>query len=181
MKAVKTPISDVLIIEPDVIGDNRGYFFESYNHRKFTKLLGRELEFVQDNHSHSVKNVLRGMHYQIQHTQAKLVSVINGKILDISVDLRKNSPTFKQHVVNELSSDNKRMLWIPEGFAHGFVVLSNTADLLYKTTDYRYPEHERCIRWNDPDLAINWQLKAPPILSDKDVQGQAFAKAELFD
>lgn len=180
MKAIQTAIRDLLIIEPKVFGDDRGFFFESFNRRKFAELTGRDADFVQDNHSRSVKNVLRGLHYQIQHPQGKLVRVVQGAVLDVAVDIRRSSPTFGQHVAVELSADNKRMFWIPEGFAHGFVVLSDTAEFLYKTTDYWFPEHERCIRWDDPALAIDWQLKAAPALSGKDVQGKILAEAELF-
>lgn len=181
MKAIQTAIPELLIIEPKVFGDERGFFFESFNRRKFAELAGREIDFVQDNHSRSVRNVLRGLHYQIQHPQAKLVHMIQGAVLDIAVDIRRRSPTFGQHVALELSAENKRMLWIPEGFAHGFVVLSDTAEFLYKTTDYWYPEHERCIRWDDPALAIDWQLQAEPVLSAKDANGKPLGKAELFE
>jgi dTDP-4-dehydrorhamnose 3,5-epimerase len=181
MKAIQTGIPDLLIIEPRVFGDERGFFFESFNRRQFTEITGRDVDFVQDNHSRSVKNVLRGLHYQIQHPQAKLVRVVQGAVLDVAVDIRKNSPTFGQHVALELSADNKRMFWIPEGFAHGFVVLSDTADFLYKTTDYWYPQHERCLRWDDPALAIDWQLASTPTLSIKDAQGKSLDEAELFD
>lgn len=180
MKEIQTAIPDLLIIEPQVFGDERGFFFESFNRRKFAELSGRDVDFVQDNHSRSARNVLRGLHYQIQHPQAKMVRVIQGAVLDIAVDLRKDSPTFGRHLAMELSAENKRMLWIPEGFAHGFVVLSDTAEFLYKTTDYWYPQHERCIRWDDPVLAIDWQLKAEPVLSAKDRQGKPLAEAELF-
>ena len=181
MKAIQTAISDLLIIEPKVFGDDRGFFFESFNRRKFAELTGRDVDFVQDNHSRSAKNVLRGLHYQIQHPQGKLVRVVQGAVLDVSVDIRRSSPTFGQHVAVELSAENKRMLWIPEGFAHGFVVLSDTAEFLYKTTDYWHPEHERCIRWDDPVLAIDWQLQVAPAISVKDAQGKAFAEAKLYD
>ncbi|MHB0926699.1 MAG: dTDP-4-dehydrorhamnose 3,5-epimerase [Gallionellaceae bacterium] len=180
MKATLTAIPDLLIIEPKVFGDDRGFFFESYNRRKFAELTGRDVDFVQDNHSRSAKNVLRGLHYQIQHPQAKLVRVVQGAVLDVVVDIRRNSPTFGQHVALELSAENKLMLWIPEGFAHGFAVLSDTAEFLYKTTDYWYPEHERCLRWDDPALAIDWQLQAAPALSVKDAQGKTLAETELF-
>lgn len=180
MKATLTAIPDLLIIEPKVFGDDRGFFFESYNRRKFAELTGRDVDFVQDNHSRSAKNVLRGLHYQIQHPQAKLVRVVQGAVLDVVVDIRRSSPTFGQHVALELSAENKLMLWIPEGFAHGFAVLSDTAEFLYKTTDYWYPEHERCLRWDDPALGIDWQLQAAPALSVKDAQGKTLAEAELF-
>jgi dTDP-4-dehydrorhamnose 3,5-epimerase len=180
MKVIHTAIPDLLIIEPKVFGDDRGFFFESFNRRKFAELTGRDVDFVQDNHSRSSQNVLRGLHYQIQHPQEKLVRVVQGAVLDIVVDIRKSSPTFGQHVALELSTENKLMLWIPEGFAHGFFVLSETADFLYKTTDYWYPEHERCIRWDDPTLAIDWKLQADPIVSGRDAQGKNFAEAEYF-
>lgn len=181
MKAVQTPIKDLLIIEPKVFGDDRGFFFESYNQRNFAALIGRDVAFVQDNHSRSVKNVLRGLHYQIQHPQGKLVRVVQGAVLDVAVDIRKSSPTFGQHVALELSAENKRMMWIPEGFAHGFVVLSDTAEFLYKTTDYYHPEHERSLLWNDPALAIDWKLQTAPALSGKDALGKLFRDAEYFD
>lgn len=180
MIAIHTAIPDLLIIEPEVFGDNRGFFFESFNRRKFAGLTGCDADFVQDNHSRSARNVLRGLHYQIRQPQAKLVRVVQGAILDVAVDVRRSSPTFGQHVTVELSAANKRMLWIPEGFAHGFTVLSDTAECLYKTTDYWYPEHERCIRWDDPALSIDWQLHAAPVLSGKDAQGKVLAEAELF-
>ena len=181
MNVIDTTIPEVKIIEPKVFGDTRGFFFESFNARQFADVIGIDTEFVQDNHSRSVKNVLRGLHYQIQHPQGKLVRAVQGTILDIAVDIRRKSSTFGQHVVVELSADNKRMLWIPEGFAHGFVVLSDTAELLYKTTDYWYPEHERCIRWDDLTLSINWRLHSDPILSSKDAQGSLFVGAELIE
>ncbi|HQS58911.1 MAG: dTDP-4-dehydrorhamnose 3,5-epimerase [Gallionellales bacterium 35-53-114] len=181
MKAVQTAIKDLLIIEPKVFGDDRGFFFESYNQRNFAAVIGHDVTFVQDNHSRSAKNVLRGLHYQIKHPQGKLVRVAQGAVLDVAVDIRKSSPTFGQHVALELSAENKRMLWIPEGFAHGFLVLSETAEFLYKTTDYYYPEHERSLLWNDPVLAIDWKLQAAPALSGKDAQGKLFKDAEYFD
>jgi dTDP-4-dehydrorhamnose 3,5-epimerase len=180
MKAIQTAIPDLLIIEPKVFGDDRGFFFESFNRRKFAELVGRDLDFVQDNHSRSVKNVLRGLHYQIQHPQGKLVRVTQGVVLDIAADIRKGSQTFGKYAAIELSDNNKRMLWIPEGFAHGFVVLSESAEFLYKTTDYWFPEHERCIRWDDPTLAIDWGLRTPPAISAKDAQGKWLTEAELF-
>jgi dTDP-4-dehydrorhamnose 3,5-epimerase len=181
VNVVRTAIPDLVIVEPKVFGDERGFFFESFNKRELAKLIGRELDFVQDNHSRSVKNVLRGLHYQIQHPQGKLVRVIQGAVLDIAVDIRRSSSTFGQHVALELSAENRRMFWIPEGFAHGFVVLSETAEFLYKTTDYWYPEHERCIRWDSPELAIDWKLGEAPTVSGKDAQGKRFKDAELFD
>lgn len=180
MRAIPTAIPDLLIIEPKVFGDERGFFFESFNRREFAGLVGREVDFVQDNHSRSARNVLRGLHYQIRHPQAKLVRMTQGTALDVAVDIRKSSPTFGQHVALELSAENKRMLWIPEGFAHGFVVISDSAECLYKTTDYWYPEYERCIRWDDTALAIDWKLEAAPVLSAKDAQGKTLADAELF-
>ena len=181
MKAIQTAIKDLLIIEPTVFGDDRGFFFESYNQLNFSKLIGRDVTFVQDNHSRSVKNVLRGLHYQIQHPQGKLVRVVQGAVLDVAVDMRKNSPTFGKHETVEISSENKRILWVPEGFAHGFVVLSETAEFLYKTTEYWHPEYERTIRWDDPTLAIDWKLQTTPSLSGKDAQGKLFKDAEYFD
>ena len=180
MNVIRTAIPDLLIMEPKVFGDDRGFFFESYNRRRFAELTGRDVDFVQDNHSRSVRNVLRGLHYQIRHPQGKLVRVTQGAVLDIAVDIRRNSPTFGQHVALELSADNKRILWIPEGYAHGFVVISDTAEFLYKTTDYWYPEHERCIRWDDQALAIDWRLQSAPAISAKDAQGKWLGEAELF-
>ena len=180
MIAIPTAIPDVLIIEPEVYSDDRGFFFESFNRRKFAELIGRDVDFVQDNHSLSKRNVLRGLHYQIQHPQAKLIRVIQGAVLDVAVDIRRSSPTFGQYVAEELSAENKRMLWIPEGFAHGFAVLSDTAEYIYKTTDYWHPEYERCIRWDDPVLAIDWKLQVVPVVSAKDAKGKSLGEAELF-
>ncbi|HCI15048.1 MAG TPA: dTDP-4-dehydrorhamnose 3,5-epimerase [Gallionellaceae bacterium] len=180
MNVIATAIPDVLILEPRVFGDERGFFFESFNRRAFTELAGHEIDFVQDNHSRSAKNVLRGLHYQIRHPQAKLVRVIQGRVLDVAVDIRRSSPTFGKHVALELSAENKRMVWIPEGFAHGFVTLSESAEFLYKTSDYWHSEHERCIRWDDPALGIDWGLQTAPVLSGKDAQGKLLAEAELF-
>lgn len=180
MNVIRTAIPDLLIIEPKVFGDDRGFFFESFNRRRFAELTGRDVDFVQDNHSRSAKDVLRGLHYQIQHPQGKLVRVTQGAVLDAAVDIRKSSPTFGKHVALELSAENKRILWIPEGFAHGFLVLSDTAEFLYKTTDYWFPEHERCIRWDDPTVAIDWRLQNTPALSVKDTQGNGLNEAELF-
>ena len=180
MHATPTKIADVLIIEPKVFGDARGFFYESFNQQKFNQLLGYEVNFVQDNHSRSVKNVLRGLHYQIQHPQGKLVRATHGAVLDVVVDMRKSSATFGQHVSVELSAENKRMVWIPPGFAHGFVVLSESAEFLYKTTDYWYPEHERSLLWNDPTVAIDWTLQAEPTVSAKDALGKIWAEAEFF-
>ena len=180
MKILPAKISDVLIIEPQVFQDNRGFFFESYNHKAFSEKTGITANFVQDNHSFSKQNVLRGLHYQISQPQGKLVRAIAGTILDVAVDIRKTSPSFGESVSCILSADNKRQLWIPVGFAHGFVVLSETAEVLYKTTDYYAPQHERCILWNDPDLAIDWSVTNPPIVSAKDRVGQPFKSAEVF-
>ncbi|MBU1215156.1 MAG: dTDP-4-dehydrorhamnose 3,5-epimerase [Gammaproteobacteria bacterium] len=182
MKAVQTEIPDLLIIEPKVFGDSRGFFFESFNKRMFHELTGIEAEFVQDNHSRSSQGVLRGLHYQIKQPQGKLVRVVRGKVFDVAVDLRRASPTFGKWVGIELSEENNRQLWIPPGFGHGFVVLSESADFLYKTTDYWAPEHERSIIWNDPDLAIDWHLAGiVPQLSAKDQQGKPFKQAECFE
>ncbi|MGK7940342.1 MAG: dTDP-4-dehydrorhamnose 3,5-epimerase [Crocosphaera sp.] len=181
MKVIQTKIPDVVIIEPRVFGDDRGFFYESYNQKSFTEATGINKNFVQDNHSKSQKNVLRGLHYQIQQPQGKLVRVVVGEVLDVAVDIRKSSPTFGQWVSCLLSAENKRQFWVPEGFAHGFVVLSDAAEFLYKTTDYYAPQYERSILWNDADLAIDWQLKGEPLLSKKDQQGLPFKEAEIFD
>jgi dTDP-4-dehydrorhamnose 3,5-epimerase len=181
MQAIPTSIPDVIIIEPKVFGDARGFFYESYNQKRFEHLFNRSVRFVQDNHSRSAQGVLRGLHYQVQQTQGKLVRVTRGEVFDIAVDIRKSSPTFGLWVGVILSAENKRMLWIPEGFAHGFVVLSEDADFLYKATDYWAPEHERCILWNDIELNIDWQLNGlTPLLSAKDAAGKPFNQAELF-
>jgi dTDP-4-dehydrorhamnose 3,5-epimerase len=180
LRVIPTAIHDVLIIEPKVFGDDRGFFFESFNHRQFAELVGRDVNFVQDNHSRSAKNVLRGLHYQIQQPQGKLVRVVQGAVFDVALDIRKSSATFGQHVALELSAENKRMLWIPEGFAHGFMVISEIAEFLYKTTDYYAPEYERSIVWNDPALAIQWPIQDEPTLSVKDRQAQLLAVAECF-
>ena len=181
MQVIATKIPDVLIIEPKVFGDDRGFFYESFNKKKFAEASGVTAEFVQDNHSKSTKGVLRGLHYQIKQPQGKLVRVSYGEVFDVAVDLRKSSATFGQWIGVKLSAENKRQMWVPAGFAHGFVVLSETAEFLYKTTDYYAPEHERCIRWNDNELAIDWQYNDEPLVSDKDAQGAAFNKAELFE
>lgn len=181
MKVTPTSIPDVLLIEPRVFGDERGFFFESYNERTFADKTGIPARFVQDNHSRSARNVLRGLHYQIHQPQGKLVRVLAGEVFDVAVDLRRNSPTFGQWSGTVLSAENKRMLWIPQGFAHGFLVTSETAEFFYKTTDYWAPEHERCVAWNDPQIAIHWpQLDAPPLVSPKDQQGIAFRDAQVF-
>lgn len=179
MKVSPTKLPGVLVLEPKVFGDNRGFFFESFNRRTFAEATGMGLDFVQDNHSRSVEGVLRGLHYQIKQPQGKLVRVVRGAVFDVAVDLRRSSPTFGQWDGVELSEDNHRQLWIPPGFAHGFVVLSESADFLYKTTDYYAPEHERCIIWNDPDIGIDWPIRNPQ-LSGKDQAGRAFAEAEVF-
>lgn len=180
MQATRLAIPDVVLIEPRVFGDDRGFFFESFNHRRFEDAIGRAVSFVQDNHSRSAKGVLRGLHYQVNQPQGKLVRVVSGEVLDVAVDIRKSSSTFGCWVAHLLSAENKHQLWIPEGFAHGFYVLSESADFLYKTTEYYAPEHERCIVWNDPKLAIDWQLCGEPIVSAKDATGKPFAEAELF-
>ncbi|TAK64243.1 dTDP-4-dehydrorhamnose 3,5-epimerase [Methylobacter sp.] len=180
MKVISTTIPDVLIIEPKVFGDERGFFFESFNRRQFADLIGRDVDFVQDNHSRSVKNVLRGLHYQIQQPQGKLVRVVQGAVFDVAVDIRRMSPAFGRHAAVELSAENKRMIWIPEGFAHGFMVISDTAEFLYKTTDYWAPEFERSIAWNDPAIGIQWPIQDSPILSVKDQQAKPLAESEYF-
>lgn len=180
MQIQTTAIPDLLIIEPKVFGDERGFFFESFNERRFTELTGVKTNFVQDNHSKSAKNVLRGLHYQIRQPQGKLVRVIAGEVFDVAVDIRKSSPTFGQWVGVMLSADNKRQLWIPEGFAHGFVVTSASAEFLYKTTDYWAPEFERSILWDDPAIGIEWPIDAEPLLSGKDKIGKLLAEAEVF-
>ncbi|MBS7598335.1 dTDP-4-dehydrorhamnose 3,5-epimerase [Pseudomonas sp. RC2C2] len=180
MKVTASALPDVLVIEPKVFGDERGFFFESFNERSFQEATGIDAHFVQDNHSGSQKGVLRGLHYQIEHTQDKLVRVTAGEVLDVVVDIRRHSPTFGRWVSIRLSAQNNRQLWIPKGFAHGFVVLSDFAEFLYKTTDYYVPSAERCIRWNDPDLAIDWQLESAPMLSAKDQIGKFLREADLF-
>ena len=180
MKATRLAIPDVVLIEPKVFGDARGFFFESFNQQAFNEATATSHQFVQDNHSRSAKGVLRGLHYQLQQPQGKLVRVVRGCVWDVAVDIRKGSPTFGQWVGAELSEDNQHQLWVPPGFAHGFVVLSDSADFLYKTTDYYAPQHERCIAWNDPRLAIAWPYVGEPQLSAKDAQGLSLAQAELF-
>ncbi len=181
MNATRLAIPDIVLFEPRVFGDERGFFFESFNHRRFEEAIGRTIEFVQDNHSKSARNVLRGLHYQIQQAQGKLVRVVEGSVFDVAVDLRKGSPTFGQWVGEILSAENKKQLWVPEGFAHGFVVLSESAEFLYKTTDYYSPEHERCIAWNDQALAIDWPISGAPSVSAKDAQGVHFEAAEVYE
>jgi dTDP-4-dehydrorhamnose 3,5-epimerase len=181
MQATRLAIPDVMLIEPKVFGDTRGFFFESFNQRAFNDATGTNHQFVQDNHSRSSKGVLRGLHYQIQQPQGKLVRVVQGAVFDVAVDIRKSSPTFGKWVGMELSADNHRQLWVPPGFAHGFLVLSDTAEFLYKTTDYYAPEYERCIAWNDPVLAIAWpDMGMAPVLSGKDQQGRSLAEAPVF-
>ena len=180
MNVIPTAIPDVLIIEPEVFGDDRGFFFESFNQKKWQNETGLNRTFVQDNHSRSVKGVLRGLHYQIEHTQGKLVRVAVGEVFDVAVDLRRQSPTFGRWVGEVLSADNRKQLWIPEGFGHGFLVLSDSADFLYRTTDYWAPEYERCIVWNDSDLGIDWPVGYSPSLSSKDAEGVLFKDAEVF-
>ena len=180
MKVIPTEIPDVLIIEPQVYGDDRGFFLESFNQKDFREKTGVNTTFVQDNHSMSLKNVLRGLHYQIPNPQGKLVRVVNGSVFDVAVDARQSSPTFGQWVGCVLSAENKRIFWVPEGFAHGFLVLSDRAEFLYKTTNYYYPQYEKTIAWNDADLGIDWPLQTPPILSPKDQAGQHFKSVEVF-
>jgi dTDP-4-dehydrorhamnose 3,5-epimerase len=174
-------IPDVLVLTPKVFGDARGFFFESFNARDFREITGLQVDFLQDNHSKSAKGVLRGLHYQIQHAQGKLVRVVDGTVFDVAVDLRKSSPTFGKWVGEILSADNHKQLWIPPGFAHGFVVLSDSAEFLYKTTDYWYPEHERSLMWNDPAVGIDWPIDFVPQLAAKDAAGKLFGQAEMFD
>ena len=180
MNIIPTKVSDVLIIEPRVFEDDRGFFFESYNEKAFAEKIGVTTHFVQDNHSRSTQNVLRGLHYQIQQPQGKLVRAVVGAVFDVAVDLRKSSPTFGQWVSCLMSAENKRQLWVPAGFAHGFCVVSEVAEVLYKTTDYYAPQHERCVLWNDPDLAIAWSLTGEPVVSAKDQAGQPLKTAEVF-
>ena len=180
MNAKRLAIFDVVLFEPKVFGDERGFFFESFNHRDFEDVIGRSVQFLQDNHSRSSKGVLRGLHYQVQQPQGKLVRVVEGEVFDVAVDIRRGSASFGQWVGAYLSAENKHQLWVPEGFAHGFVALSETAEFLYKTTSYYAPAHERCIRWDDPDLGIDWPISEPPSLSAKDLQGEFLALAEVF-
>lgn len=180
MNVFASELPDVLVIEPKVFGDERGFFYESFNAKVFAEATGMDWQFVQDNHSRSQRGVLRGLHYQIDHTQGKLVRVTAGEVLDVAVDIRRSSPTFGHWVSMKLSSTNNRQLWIPPGFAHGFVVLSDYAEFLYKTTDYYTPSAERCIRWDDPDLAIDWGLTQAPTLSAKDQVGKSLKEADLF-
>ncbi|GAA6140500.1 dTDP-4-dehydrorhamnose 3,5-epimerase [Hydrogenophaga sp. 5NK40-0174] len=181
MNATRLAIPEVVLIEPKVFGDDRGFFFESFNHARFEEAIGRPVKFVQDNHSKSVKGVLRGLHYQMQQTQGKLVRVVQGEVFDVAVDIRRSSPTFGQWVGALLSAENKHQLWVPEGFAHGFLVLSDTAEFLYKTTDYYAPAHERSLLWNDPALGIEWPGNLTPTLSAKDADAPVLAQADVFD
>jgi dTDP-4-dehydrorhamnose 3,5-epimerase len=180
MKATPLAIPEVILFEPKVFGDHRGFFFESFNQARFEEAVGHAVSFVQDNHSKSTKGVLRGLHYQINQPQGKLVRVAQGEVFDVAVDIRKSSPTFGQWVGARLSAENKHQLWVPEGFAHGFVVLSETAEFLYKTTNYYAPTHERCIKWNDADVNIDWSIDFAPLLSAKDDAGAALINAEVF-
>jgi len=180
MIVTPSALPDVLIIEPKLFGDARGFFFESYNRRAFHDATGLDVDFVQDNHSRSAQGVLRGLHYQIEHAQGKLVRVVAGAVFDVAVDIRKSAPTFGRWVGVELSAANKKMVWIPPGFAHGFLVLSDDAEFLYKATDYYAPSHERTIAWNDPDIGITWPLTGAPLLSAKDQAGARLSAAEVF-
>lgn len=185
MKIIHTEIPDVLIIEPAVFGDDRGFFFESYNEKELMVHLQKtsdlKLNFIQDNHSRSSKNILRGLHYQTKQPQGKLVRVVTGEVFDVTVDLRKNSPTFGQWAGVILSEENKRMLWVPPGFAHAFLTLSDSTDFLYKTTDYYAPEYEKTLAWDDPTINIDWPLNSAPILSDKDRAGKPFDECEVYE
>jgi dTDP-4-dehydrorhamnose 3,5-epimerase len=180
MQVIKTAIPDVLILEPKVFGDDRGFFFESFNQQTFQNFTGIKAHFVQDNHSKSAANVLRGLHYQIEQAQGKLVRVTAGEVFDVAVDIRRQSPTFGKWVGVVLSVENNRQMWIPPGFAHGFIVLKDDTEFLYKTTDYYAPQHERCIRWDDPAIGIDWPIVKAPILSGKDQLGLALSEAEVF-
>ena len=179
MNCISTAIADVIIFEPKMFGDTRGFFFESFNSRTFAKVTGLNVKFVQDNHSRSAQGVLRGLHYQIQHPQGKLVRVVRGSVFDVAVDIRKSSPTFGKWVGVELTEDNQRQLWVPPGLAHGFLVTSQSADFLYKTTNFYTPEYERCLAWNDPAIGIEWPLQGEPQLSAKDQIGKLLVDAEL--
>lgn len=181
MKTVRTEIPEVLILEPKAFGDDRGFFLESYNQRVFQEATGWAPAFVQDNHSGSAKDVLRGLHYQIRQPQGKLVRVVAGEVFDVAVDIRRSSPTFGKWTGARLSAQNRLQMWVPPGFAHGFLVLSEFAEFLYKTTDFYAPEHECCIRWDDPEIGINWPLEGMPTLSPKDQQGASLREARLFD
>jgi dTDP-4-dehydrorhamnose 3,5-epimerase len=180
MQVVNTSIPEVFIFEPKVFGDERGFFFESFNQKIFHEATGLKPDFLQDNHSRSARGVLRGLHYQVRQAQGKLVRVTAGEVFDVAVDIRKGSATFGQWVGAHLSAENKRQMWVPEGFAHGFLVISEFAEFLYKTTDFYAPDHERCIRWDDPEIAIAWPTQGPPTLSVKDQQGKLLKEAEIF-
>lgn len=180
MRVTPGALPEVLVLEPRVFGDERGFFLESYNQHVFREAAGIDANFVQDNHSRSARNVLRGLHYQLKQAQGKLVRVVAGEVFDVAVDLRRSSPLFGRWVGQRLSADNKRMLWIPPGFAHGFLALSEFAEVLYKTTDYYAPEHERCVMWNDPDIGVDWPLTGVPLVSEKDSRGAALKLAETF-
>ena len=180
MKVTPGELPEVLVLEPRVFGDERGFFLESYNQRAFREFCGIEAAFVQDNHSRSARNVLRGLHYQLKQAQGKLVRVVAGEVFDVAVDLRRSSPRYGRWMGLRISADNKRMVWIPEGFAHGFLALTESAEVLYKTTDYYAPEHERCVLWNDPDLGIEWPLSGAPLVSEKDSRGVVLKLAETF-
>ncbi|KML46356.1 dTDP-4-dehydrorhamnose 3,5-epimerase [Burkholderia cepacia] len=180
IQVTATALPEVKIIEPKVFGDARGYFYESFNAREFAEHVAAGVEFVQDNHSRSAKGVLRGLHYQIQHAQGKLVRVTHGEVFDVAVDIRRSSRTFGKWVGVHLSAENKRQMWVPPGFAHGFAVLSETAEFLYKTTDYWFPEHERCLLWNDVQIGVAWPLDGEPVLASKDANGKRLSDAEVF-
>jgi len=181
LNVISTLLPEVLIIEPRVFGDSRGFFFESFNQRAFEEATGQRCTFVQDNHSRSARNVLRGLHYQVQHSQGKLVRVVSGEVFDVAVDLRRSSPNFGKWVGVTLSAENKRQLWVPEGFAHGFLVTSDEAEFVYKVTDYWHPEHERSLIWNDPDVGIEWPIDVSPIVAAKDADGKRLVEAEVFE
>ena len=181
MKVTPGALPEVLVIEPRVFGDDRGFFLESYNQRAFLEATGIAAEFVQDNHSRSARNVLRGLHYQLKQAQGKLVRVVAGEVFDVAVDMRRSSPRFGRWMGLHLSAENKRILWVPAGFAHGFLALSESTEVLYKTTDYYAPEHERCVLWNDPDIGVDWPLNGAPLVSDKDSRGVRLAEAETFE
>lgn len=181
LKVTPTGLPEVLIVEPKVFGDHRGFFFESFNARDFEEAIGRRVDFVQDNHSRSARNVLRGLHYQIARPQGKLVRVVAGEVFDVAVDMRRNSPNFGRWAGTVLSADNKRQLWVPEGFAHGFLVLSESADFLYKTTDYWFPEHERTVIWNDAAIGIEWPLDVEPVMAEKDRRARTLREADCYE
>jgi dTDP-4-dehydrorhamnose 3,5-epimerase len=181
MKSTPGVLPEVILLEPRLFGDERGFFLESYNKRAFRELTGIETEFVQDNHSRSARNVLRGLHYQLKQAQGKLIRVVAGEIFDVAVDLRRSSPHFGRWMGQSLSAQNKCMLWVPPGFAHGFLALSDATEVLYKTTDYYAPEHERCVLWNDPEVGIDWPLEGVPVVSEKDARGVRLAHAQAYE